>query len=529
MIDRSWLRGGLLSLELFGCCASAQVAGYEVIDLGTLPSPADPTSGTWAVSDRHEIVGWAIDSLAQTHATIWLYCPNYGLPPGEWHDLTAMASETDFGVAYDINRAGLVVGRQTVSTSSGVPRGYIWDVASAPVATTELDSFVGGSATVGFAAAINDASPAIVVGFVQARGSCMFIPRCEAFSYQYGDPPTMLTALGTNPGDAFSMASGVNNALPRQAVGRSTSEECLMTSCQSDHTAVSWTISGAPSMTTLPDNGAAFGAQAWGINDAGHTVGFSLTATSPCIRHASFWATAASIPVDLGSIGVSSSFESRAFRLNEAGATGEITVVGGDNSSGRAYRWYRDGAGTWSGVDLNTRISPLCGWLLIEAHDVSSYGWIVGNGWISASGGGGAEYHGFLLKPITCVGDSDESCSVDGADLVFLLGASGCGSPCSACLVDLNRDGLINGADLGYLLAAWGSSCECWSCPSSARAAGNAATEATERAEASLADGLAVLGFGSVAQFNEAQSSFSIAQRAQIQEWLFIFLTARNS
>lgn len=524
MRTRTGCCAGVLSLGIFGGCAFGQVAGYEVIDLGTLPSPADPKSEAWAINDRHEIVGWAIDSLYQTHATIWLYCPNYGLAAGQWHDLTDMAGETDFGEAYDINMSGLVVGRQTVSTSGGWPRGYIWDVASSPVVTTELDTFAGGAATQGFAAAINDAIPAIVVGIAQASGyACFPNPPYVAFSYQYGDPPTTLVALGVNPGNSYSYASGVNNASPPRAAGRSTNEQCPFSACQPDASAVDWTVSGSPTLTTLPDNGAAYGASAWGINDAGHTVGLALTATSPCVQHAAFWATSSSSPVDLGSIGISSIFASRAVRLSEAGANGELTVVGGDLFNALAYRWYRDSAGAWSGVDLNTLISPLCGWALTEAHDVSSDGWIVGGGWI-AQPGGGAEYHGFLLKPITCVGDLDGSCTVNGADLGILLGAWGCGSPCPACLADLNRDGLINGADLGLLLGSWGSSCECWSCPSGNR---NSFAQEAE-SDGNLADGLAILGYSSVAEFNASLGSRTDDERAELLDWLFIYLTARN-
>lgn len=183
----------------------------------------------------------------------------------------------------------------------------------------------------------------------------------------------------------------------------------------------------------------------------------------------------------------------------EAGASGDVTVVGGDTYNHLAYR--------------------------VQAHAVSSDGWIVGDGWVALPGGG-AEYHGFLLKPITCVGDIDGSCSVNGADLGILLGAWSCGSPCPSCLADLNRDGLINGSDLGILLGAWGSSCKCWSCPSGSR--GSAAQEAVSDSEGTLIDGLAILGFNSVAEFNASQSARTDAQNAEVLEWLYIYLTARD-
>ncbi|MFO0961414.1 MAG: hypothetical protein U0625_00755 [Phycisphaerales bacterium] len=516
-----------LSSGLFVNCAMAQVAAYEVIDLGALPSSADPKSGAWAINDRHEVVGWAIDPLFQTHAALWLYCPNYGLAAGQWHDLTVMGGETEFGEAFDINMSGLVVGRQTVSTSNGWTRGYIWDVGASPLVTTELGTFTGGAATEGLACAVNDASPAIVVGVAQAPvDPCPNLRRNQAFSYTYGDPPMALTALGMNPGNGYSQASGVNNASPPRASGRSSDELCPIVTCRPDASAVLWTVSASPTLTTLPDGGAAYGAQAWGINDAGQSVGLAIQPGPWCLKHAAFWQTSTSAPIDLGSVGIGGAFESRAFRLNEASSSGEVTIVGADDFNVRAYRWYRDAVGTWTGVDLNLLISPLCGWTLYEAHDVSSDGWIVGDGLVTPPGSIWPEYHAFLLKPVTCPGDLDGSCTVNGADLGILLGAWGCGTPCPACRADLNMDGLINGADLGLLLGAWGTSCECWSCLSGNRAA--SAHETSPELESKLFEGLSILGFGSLGEFHAWQRSRSAEQNAETVEWLFVYLTARN-
>lgn len=516
-----------LSVGLFNSLAMAQVTGYEVIDLGTLPNAASPYSQAWAINDLHEIVGSATSSQGAWHATVWLYCPNYGLAEQEWHDLTNLAGESESGEAHDINMSGLVVGRQEVSTSGSAMRGYIWNLASSPITTTELSTFIGGATTVGFATAVNDSNPAIVVGNAQASLGCAAPFDFEAFSYQYGDPPNALIGLGANSGDLYSMASGITNTTPPMATGRSTSELCVVHGCLSDHSAVNWTLTPPPVMTTLLSHADDRGAQGWGINDAGHSVGFAFTELQPCIRHAAFWENSTASPIDLGSIGISGSYESRAYRINEASASGEVTVVGDDNTSSLAYRWHRNGAGNWSGVDLNTLISPLCGWLLTEAHDISSDGWITGSGWVSAPGGGAPEHHAFLLKPIECEGDLDGSCSVNGKDLTYLLSAWNCVGPCSTCMADIDRDGQVNGTDLTYILSAWGNSCECWACPSAARASSSDADESSQRAEAILMEGLALLGFDSITHFNDAQSGLSETQRAQVHEWLFIFLTTR--
>lgn len=93
-----------------------------------------------------------------------------------------------------------------------------------------------------------------------------------------------------------------------------------------------------------------------------------------------------------------------------------------------------------------------------------------------------------------------------------------------ACRADLNRDGLINGADLGIILGAWGASCECWSCPSGNRS--NVAQES--ESDSVLAEGLAILGYGSVAEFNASLRYQTDGERAQVLDWLLVYLTARN-
>jgi hypothetical protein len=51
-----------------------------------------------------------------------------------------------------------------------------------------------------------------------------------------------------------------------------------------------------------------------------------------------------------------------------------------------------------------------------------------------------------------CIGDVDDSGSVDGADLAILLGAWGPGGGAA----DLDGSGAVDGADLAILLGAWG-------------------------------------------------------------------------
>ena len=62
-----------------------------------------------------------------------------------------------------------------------------------------------------------------------------------------------------------------------------------------------------------------------------------------------------------------------------------------------------------------------------------------------------------ILPSCPCIGDLNDDCMVNGADLGLMLGAWGsCGKKGPGCFSDLNDDGMVNGADLGLLLGNWG-------------------------------------------------------------------------
>ncbi len=328
------LAWGVIAIALLVWHAGAQVAGYEVIDLGTISSAPGEQSSAWAINDLHEVAGSVTDADGIRHAGLWLYCPNYGYSARQWYDLTAEAGETALGEAFDINMSGVIVGRQVVSTSYGVLRAFIWNVGLGPMEFIELGTFAGGPATAGIAAAVSDASPAIVVGQAESSEWCTGAHH-HAFMYHYGDRPSSLTLLGANGLDSYSIASGINNAVVPQAAGRSTSELCTNHWCIADQSAVRWELDVPPTLSALPTSGAGLGARAWGINDAGNVVGQAAVVASPCARHAAFWSSPSSAPVDLGSIGTLGSTLSIAYRVNEVASTGAVTVVGADAELGQ--------------------------------------------------------------------------------------------------------------------------------------------------------------------------------------------------
>lgn len=492
--------------------ASAQVASYQVFDLGTLPSASPAESQALAINDKHEVVGWSRDSVGQMHAVLWLYCPNYGLAHFTLHDLTDLAGYTLNGEATDINSAGLVVGGQTTASTS-LMSAFIWDLTSLPsLATVELNPLSGNIGD-SIAYGVSEVYPAIVVGTSPSdAGACReTVFQNHGFWYEQNTSPSAVNDVGAGSG-TYGEIRAVNSAFVPEAVGYWTSI-CGVTDCVPENVAADWAFGGSPALAAIPDNGPAYGAAALGLNESGHIVGIALTATSECIEHASFWSSSAATLVDLGAIGISGD-ESIAYKVTNAGPSGELTAVGSNLTLLNAWRWDRDSGGSWSGTNLNSKISPSCGWELYVAFDVSDDGWIVGYGLV------GGELHGFLLKPIDCA-DLNGDCVVDGGDLGFLLGAWSCAAlPCWRA--DLNVDGAVDGADLGILLGSWGA-CPCICSPPSSPLVDGGGENSYQ---VKLLQGLEILGFDSVASYQSWAATASDEEIEGVLSWLMAYLIA---
>jgi hypothetical protein len=502
----------LLALE---STAHAQVASYQVIDLGTLPGSSWHESNALAINDNHEIVGWARDSSGQTHATLWLYCPNYGLDAFTLHDLTDLAGLSLNGMAFDINNAGLTVGTQ-ITSSTYPAHAYIWDLATLPTLSSFELATLSTSYAEAIAYAVNESYPALVVGTsTTANGACdEKALENHGFRWLEATSSSAVYDIGPTGGDDYAEVRDVNSEFVPKAAGFSTSV-CGQTSCIPEARGINWEIDSSVTLTNLPDNGTGYGSAAFGINESEHAVGLALTGDSPCLIHASFWSSPTATLYDLGGVGISGD-ESVAYKVTNAGSGGVLTAVGANLTSSDAWRWYKNSSGTWSGLNLNTAISSACGWQLTEAFDVSDDGWIVGYGIVDS------EIHGFLLKPIDCA-DLNGDCEVDGADLGILLGAWGCTTSCG-CLVDFNVDGVIDGADLGTLLGYWGECpCACASSFSSMSGGGGQASN-----ETALLQGLAALGFESLAAFQAWASTAGTEELEATLDWLSTFLISQQ-
>lgn len=174
-------------------------------------------------------------------------------------------------------------------------------------------------------------------------------------------------------------------------------------------------------MTDLGTLGTDQLSEAWGINDSGIIVGYSLGDHSHAYRYEN------GVMIDLGTLGGTSS---RAFGINnsgkivglasiddenqhaflwESGIMTDLGTLGGDYSTSTAYaindtdqivgRSYIPGVGDdravmWENgaiIDINTLLPPDSGWVLGMAMGINDQGDIVGSGQING------ETHAFLL------------------------------------------------------------------------------------------------------------------------------------
>jgi probable HAF family extracellular repeat protein len=329
---------------------------YEVTDLGTLNGDfcggfVGRNSFATAINEAGQVVGGscAFAGFFQrvTHAVSW--------SAGVITDLGTLGlgdeRSPDQSVAFAVNNSGQVVGQNFFGFQGGTA--VLWS-GGAPAS---LEGVLGGFSS---ALDINDAGQ--IVGL---RGSPSDFSSWSAFLY---DSVSGLAVELPGLGDPFRAAGAAINEAGDVAGYASPSPNVFH--------ATKWTAQVPADLGTL--GGTHSFARA--INATGHVAGESWM-PGDFSTHAFLWREGAM--EDLGTLG---GIHSSAAGMDDAG---RVVGTAGTPDAGNHAFLFEDGVM----ADLNERISPLSGWLLLEATALNSSGAIVGTGSINN------ETHAFLLTP----------------------------------------------------------------------------------------------------------------------------------
>lgn len=335
-----------MSVRILSLCALVALVGqasaqYTVRDLGALPSGS--TSHGYKINDSGLVAGF---SMTPQGARGFVWSPTLGMT-----NLGALRNDpSSFATA--INNAGRVVG---YSGAGGVQTSFVWDQSTG---LTDLGTY--GSDTFSLALDLNDQGQ--VVGTSGNNSGAR-----RAFLYQSS---TGMIDLGPVPGRTTSFARGINSH--SQVVGHSAGSNTLAFLWQSGTMSALQNLAGGTS-------------EAYEINDAGKTVGWSMDAQGK--SRAVVWSGAGFAPVVLDS-NLSGSQGTMAFDINE---TGQAVGYGVFNGQDRAV--------VFDPILGATKLEALVGpasfnWTFLRAQGINEHGEIVGYGLINGT------THAFVATPV---------------------------------------------------------------------------------------------------------------------------------
>lgn len=322
---------------------------YTITDLGTLPGRSE--SGAAGISSNGLIVGFSSNETGvDDRAFLWTPETPNG-PRGTLLDLGTLGGR--FSVAYRVNSLGQVVGSS--HASDGGLRAFRW---SAATGMRNLGT-LGGTPAASQAFGINEKGA--VAGYV-TTGTDQ--ENTVAHPGVYTDGWNDLGTLGGDLGAAWDIndrGQVIGTAdLPRQNP-EDPSEKTV------SH-AFLWQNGQMVNLGVAPASVDSF---ASAINEVGQVIGFvSVGAT----EQGFLWTPDA----PNGMSGRSQTLGASPRGINNLGEI--VGYLGTAEQPGRAVLWKRDDAGVYHRTDLNDRIPPDSGWLLLAALDINDRGQIVGQG-----------------------------------------------------------------------------------------------------------------------------------------------------
>jgi len=301
---------------------------YVVEDLG-------PSLWPFAINDRGEIAGWNEGGFNAFY---------YSKPTGAVQ--IAPHFGYAYGVAWNINNRGQVVGTSLESSGHDYSRGFLWDIRTGMHDVPWLDGYQRNELF-----AINNAGTMIGV----SRDFPGY-PWTAYLIMQNGATSTIPTIFGQDINEQGQVAGSVINE------------------------AAVWDArNGISLLGTL-------GAQSYahGLNNRGQVVGTSFDHSKPTEVSGFVW------DKHTGMVRVGTPLDSFDTHLRDVNDRGEAVGYQTDGAKyGYAIIWDR-----LHGMrDMNALLFPFQGWHLFQAFDINERGQIVGIGYLNG------EFHGFLATP----------------------------------------------------------------------------------------------------------------------------------
>ncbi|MCI0629963.1 MAG: dockerin type I domain-containing protein [Phycisphaerales bacterium] len=369
------------------------------------------------------------------------------------------------GIAYDLNNAGVVVGRDGDDDDNG-SQAIAWKLTTSGAPATNLGFLSNGAWSV--AHAINNNSTPLIVGTSDTTGSCIcggggtgHVTR--GFQIAFSSPLGSMTVLGANflthssrdERDIMTDNGGVIRSVGMWTCNQTDPcDDWNPGDCDDSHAAVR---SGNTEYLDLGD-----GSEARGINDSYLAVGWGFDGADCTDRRALLWPMAGFTNTILGDTMPSgqSGQNSRAEAINNHAST---QVVGWNSDLALALLWEKPSS-TWTVTDLNaygfpSYVIPQCSadtWNINQAHDINDCGWIVAWGTKVSN----SAKHALLLVPFgECRWDVNQDGAVNTTDYNYVTDPSRQGS-CpsgSICWADVNDDCQVNSTDATQVASHFGT------------------------------------------------------------------------
>jgi hypothetical protein len=442
-------------------CPDCRHRIITIADIGSATATGEPEAGDTSpgINNLGQACGiYNSASLGNLRAFAWLPRAQFGLASG-LHDLNSLAGLTGFTFAMgmDLNDNAYVVGiNGSIASMFDDGHAWLWKVSdyttSGGLPYLDLHTTGSGSDSDSCAYAINNASPAIVVGF--ADFVCDLTDLLPRGFFRDTSVLSAMAELLPGAGSAFSAAFDLRTATPVWIVGRddlaSTGMACIPF-IDAPHCyfmrrdPVVWqNFSSTATLLSRPNPPA--GAQVRAINSQGKMVGVTWVQppSGNCPRLAFLWdGLSQTVTLSMFMPPLQTGNNCWAEGISDPDAGGRIFIGGFNATLVTGIIWEKRTDADYCAIDPNQTTLPCNTTFVIEkVFDLNKFGHAI------IHGRTGTQRQVGIL---TCRADLNGDLRISHSDELILDNQMGCTGP--NCSADLNCDEVVHEDDLRILVA----------------------------------------------------------------------------